>query len=183
MRYAVKILKKIVKAYPLGAGHPMEKLLIEEGAIALLEDGSYALFSQEAVNGQGQIAYAGDYFKVDEVDGRHYPYPNSREFFLENHIHISGDEYEQKAKPLMIWQYGDERPDALLWLLENNRLTLKEENPEQYFNAFLWGAQLSAAQDATLLFYSVDRDENGNITDVSFNFVAKSAFDTSYEIL
>ena len=84
MRYAIKSKKKIVQAYPLGQGHPMETALIEEGAIRLLPDGSYALFSQEAVNGQGQIAYAGDYFKVDTIDGRHYPYPNDREFFLSN---------------------------------------------------------------------------------------------------
>ena len=183
MRYAVKSKKKIVKAYPLGAGHPMETILIEEGAICLRSDGSYELFSQEAVNGSGQIAYPGDYFKVDTVDGRHYPYPNSREFFLENHVHLQGDEYEQKAKPLMIWQYGDEKPDALLWLLENKRLMLKEEEPQNYFNAFLWGSDLSAARDATLIFYSVDRDAEGTITDVSFNFVAKPEFEISYVIL
>lgn len=183
MKYAVKTLKKIVQAYPLGAGHPMEQALIEEGAIVRNSDGTYALFSQEAVNGEGQIAYPGDYFKVDTVDGRHYPYPNSREFFLENHVHMGGDDYEQKPKPLMIWQYGDERPEALLWLLEKGRLTLKEEDEAHYFNAFLWGADLSAARDATLIFYSVDRDGEGAIADVSFNFVAKDAFDESYMIL
>lgn len=183
MRYAVKSKKKIVKAYPLGAGHPMEAMLIAEGAIRRRDDGSYELFSQEAVNGSGQIAYPGDYFKVDTVEGRHYPYPNSREYFLENHVHLQGDEYEQKAKPLMIWQYGDEMPDALLWLLENKRLTLKEEDPQNYFNAFLWGSDLSAARDATLIFYSVDRDAADAITDVSFNFVAKPEFESSYVIL
>lgn len=183
MRYAVKSKKKILKAYPLGAGHPMEQALIEEGAIRLLEDGSYELFSQEAVNGTGQIAYPGDYFKVDTIDGRHYPYPNSREFFLENHTHISGDEYEQRMKPLLIWQRGEEMPEPLHWLLEHQRLTLNAQAPERYFNAFLWGADISAADDATLIFYSVDRDEAGSITDVSFNFVAKSAFDESYVIL
>jgi len=183
MRYAVKTQKKIVKAYPLGAGHPMEQALLEEGAIRLRPDGSYELFSQEAVNGSGQIAYPGDYFKVDTVEGRHYPYPNGREWFLENHVHIRGDEYEQKPKPLMIWQHGDEMPDALVWLLENRKLTLKEQDEKHYFNAFLWGADLSAGKDATLIFYSVDRDEMGTITDVSFNFVAKPEFDKSYVIL
>jgi hypothetical protein len=183
MRYAVKSQKKIVTAYPLGARHPMELELIREGAIRLRDDGSYELFSQESLSGSGQIAYAGDYFKVDTVNGRHYPYPNSREFFLENHIHLQGDEYEQKAKPLMIWQYGDEKSDALVWLLEQGRLTLREEDAAHYFNAFLWGADLSAARDATLIFYSVDRDDRGVITDISFNFVAKPQFDESYVIL
>ena len=183
MRYAVKSKKKIVQAYPLGQGHPMEAALIEEGAIRLLPDGSYALFSQEAVNGQGQIAYAGDYFKVDTIDGRHYPYPNDREFFLSNHIHLSGDEYEQRSKPLLIWQSADEPCEEVRWLVDTGRLTLKPQEPDRFFNAFLWGAELSAAADATLLFYSVDRDEAGAITDISFNFVAKPEFDAGYAIV
>lgn len=180
MKYAVKSQKKIVKAYPLGAGHPMEAALIEEGAIRLLPDGSYELFSQEAVNGRGQIARAGDYFKVDTVDGHHYPYPNSREFFLSNHIHLTGDEYEQVNKPLLIWQFSDEPTEELRWLLDTGRLVLKPQEPDRYFNAALWGTALSAPAEATLVFYSVERDDHGVITDINFNFVAKAEFDTSY---
>lgn len=183
MRRAIKSKRKVVTAYPLGAGHPMEALLIEEGAIRLLPDGSYALFSQETVNGQGQIARAGDYFKVDTIEGRHYPYPNSREFFLDNHIHLSGDEYEQINKPLLIWQVGDAMTEEITWLVDTGRLTLKPQDPDHYFNAFLWGADLSAASDATLLFFRVDRDENGAITDIDFNFVAKQEFEDCYVIM
>ena len=183
MKYAVKSKKKIVKAYPLGAGHPMETALIEEGAIRRLADGRYELFSQEAVHGHGEIAGAGDYFKVDTVDGRHFPYPNSREFFLSNHTHVSGDEYEQANKPLLIWQVGDEPMEEVHWLVETGRLTLKPQDSAHFFNAFLWGADLSAAADATLIFYSVDRDAAGGITDISFNFVAKAEFDANYTLL
>lgn len=183
MRYAVKSLRKIITAYPLGEGHPMEAALIAEGAIRLLPDGTYELFSQEAVNGRGQVAHAGDYFKVDDVDGKHFPYPNDREFFLANHTHLSGDEYEQANKPLMIWQADDAVTEEVRWLVDNGRMTLKPEDPDHFFNAFLWGADLSAARDATLIFYSVDRDENDAIADISFNFVAKSAFDESYTLL
>ena len=183
MKKAIKNKRKIVKAYPLGANHPMEAALIREGAIRLHDDGSYELFSQEAVNGKGQIAYPGDYFKFDTIDGRHFPYPNKREFFLENHIPIGGDEYEQKNKPLQIWQSADEMPDAVRWLVDQGRLTLKPEDPAHFFNAFLWGADLSAASDATLVFYSVDRDENGAITGADFNFVAKPEFDEGYTIV
>lgn len=183
MRYAVKNKRKVVTAYPLGAGHPMEAALIAEGAIKLREDGQYELFSQEAVNGIGQLAKPGDFFKVDTVDGRHFPYPNGRAWFEENHVHLSGDEYEQKNKPLQIWQVGDEMGEEVRWLVESGRLTLKPEDPAHYFNAFLWGADLSAADDATLLFYGVDRDEAGRITDINFNFVAKPEFDSCYTIL
>ena len=182
MKYAVKSKKKIVKAYPLGAGHPMEAALIAEGAIRLLNDGSYELFSQEAVNGRGQIAQPGDYFKVDTIDGRHFPYPNTREFFLRNHTHLQGDEYEQANKPLLIWQAGDEPTEEIRWLVDTGRLTLKQEDPAHFFNAFLWGADLSAAADATLIFYSVDRDACGAIVDISFNFVARAEFEASYVI-
>ena len=183
MKYAVKSKKKIVTAYPLGAGHPMEETLLREGAILRLSDGSYELFSQEAVNGHGQCAQAGDYFKVDTVAGRHYPYPNSREYFLSNHTHLTGDEYEQVNKPLLIWQSSDEPTEEVRWLVDTGRLTLKPQEPDRFFNAFLWGADLSAAADATLLFYSVDRDASGAITDINFNFVAKPEFEASYTIL
>ena len=78
MRYAIK--KKTVKAFQLGTGTEMEKILIEEGVIIPKEDGTYELLSQEAVNGSGEIAHVGDYFKVDEVNGRHFPYPNEKDY-------------------------------------------------------------------------------------------------------
>lgn len=183
MKYAVKSKKKIVKAYPLGAGHPMEAALIEEGAIRRLPDGSYELFSQEAVNGHGQIAFPGDYFKVDTVDGRHFPYPNSREFFLSNHTCLQDDEYAQVNKPLLIWQAGDDPIEEVRWLVDTGRLTLRPQDPAHFFNAFLWNADLSAASDATLVLYSVDRDAQGVITDISFNFVAKAEFEDSYMVI
>lgn len=183
MRYAIKNKRKIVKAYPLGAGHPMEAALIAEGAIRLREDGQYEFFSQEAINGTGQLAQPGDWFKVDTIDGKHFPYPNARAWFEENHTHLSGDEFEQVNKPLQIWQMGDEMTEELNWLLDTGRLTLKPEDPTHYFNAFLWGSDLSAAIDATLTFFGVDRDEAGNITDINFNFVAKPEFDSCYTIL
>lgn len=182
MRYAVKSKKKIVKAYCLGAGSTMEEMLIAEGAIKKREDGTYELFSQEAVNGSGEIADIGDYFKVDTVNGRHFPYPNSREFFEENHTFIAEDEYEQKNKPLAFWQASDPMCDEIRYLIQNGKLTLKPEDPAHYFNAFLWGANLSAAKDAAVVFYKIDKNESGEITDISFNFVAAEEFDASYEI-
>ena len=169
MRYAVKSKKKIVKAYRLGAGSQMEAQLIREGAIRRREDGSYELFSQEAVNGRGEAARTGDYFKVDTVDGRHYPYPNSREYFEENHIALGGDEYEQKSRPLAFWQASDPMCEEIRYLVDQGKLILKPE--------------LSAARDAAVIFYSVDRDGTGGIADISFNFAAAKEFEESYEIL
>lgn len=182
MKYAVKNKRKIVKAYCLGQGSDMENLLIRLGRILPLPDGGYELMSQEAKNGVGQRAEAGDYFKVDHLDGVYYPYPNSREYFLSNHTHVEGDTYEQKAVPLAIWQWGDGPCDAIEYLLEQRKLTLNQEDEERFFNAFLWGADLSAARDATVVFYDIFRDASGAITDVSFNFVVKEEFERSYTI-
>lgn len=182
MKYAVKNKRKTVTANCLGEGSEMEQLLLRLGRIRLLPDGAYALMSQEAKNGIGQRAGAGDYFKVDEVDGVYYPYPNSREYFLNNHTHVQGDTYEQKAVPLAVWQWGDGSCDAIEYLLREKKLTLNHEDPERFFNAFLWGADLSAARDATVVFYDIFRDASGAVTDVSFNFVVKEEFERSYTI-
>lgn len=182
MKYAIKNKRKNVKAYCLGEGSEMEKRLIELERIRLLPHGGYELMSQETQNGAGQRAEAGDYFKVDMVDGEYFPYPNGREYFLNNHIHLKGDTYEQKAVPLAIWQWGDGSCDAIEYLLDQGKLTLNHKNPARFFNAFLWGADLSAAQDATLVFYDILRDASGVISDVSFNFVVKDEFECSYTI-
>lgn len=63
------------------------------------------------------------------------------------------------------------------------RIRLDTQNPEKYFGAHLWGADTSAAKDATLIFYNVDRDVEDKITDISFHFVAKPEFEASYVIL
>lgn len=182
MKYAIKNKRNIVKAYCLSNGSEMEHLLLRLGRILLLPDGAYELMSQEAKNGVGERAVAGDYFKVDDVDGVYYPYPNSRAYFLNNHTHLEGDTYEQKAVPLAIWQWGDDPCDAIEYLLEQGKLTLNHEDEERFFNAFLWGADLSAPRDATVLFYDIFRDTSGAITDVSFNFVVKEEFERSYTL-
>ena len=182
MRYAVKNKGKIVNAYCLGQGSGMEQFLLELGRIRRLPDGGYELMSQEAKNGVGQRAEAGDYFKVAQVDGAYFPYPNSRAYFLDNHTHLEGDCYEQKVLPLAIWQWGDGPFDAVDHLLETGKLTLDHGEETRFFNAFLWGAALSAARDATVVFYDIVRDASGAVEDVSFNFVAKEEFERSYTV-
>ena len=106
----------------MGVGSEMEALLIQEGANRKRIDGTYELFNQETVNGAGKTVSAGDYFKVETVDGRHYPYPNSREYFEENHIPLSGDEYEQKSKPLAFWKASDPMREEIQYLLGHGNL-------------------------------------------------------------
>lgn len=179
MKHAKK-KQKILSAYRLGAHTSMERELIQEGAIQVLPDGSYALFSQEAVNGAGEIALPGDFFKVDVVDGKRYPYPNSRAYFEANHRHIEGDTYEQTGNTYAIWQDGDAPCEEIDFLLSSGRLTLCPQDHDHYFNACLCGAPLSACRDATVVFYQIDRDSCGRIKDIGFNFVARRDFERDY---
>ncbi len=182
MKNAKKTKGKIVTAYQLGKGTEMEKKLLEEGAIVHHEDGTYELFSLEAVHGKGESAQPGDYFKVSEADGKYYPYPNAKEWFEENHTHISGDRYEQAVKPVPFWQASDPMCEEIAWLIEHNRMTIDESDPDHYFQAFLWGADLSARKDAAVIFYRIERDENGVIRDIDFNFISNEEFLRSYVI-
>ena len=140
MKYAIKNKKVLVHAYRLGDGSAMERQLIEEGAIRCLPDGRYELFSQEAVHGSGELAQRGDYFKVDTVDGRHYPYPNTRAYFEANHTlaDAAQDLYEQKPTPRRIWQKEDGMCPEIAALLHADRLCLNPADPQHYFSAFLY---------------------------------------------
>lgn len=176
MKYAVKLQGKQIEAYELGAGTPMEAQLIRKGTIVKRGTG-YLLFSREAVNGQGQKAKPGDFFKLD---GGGYPYPNERGWFLANHRHLEGNRYEQIPQPLAVWQVQDGEHDLIRWLTEQGRLCIREQEPERYFNAHLWGADLSAAKDAVVVFYGVKFGPGGEIADVDFNFVAWEEFRRTY---
>ena len=178
MRYAVKNKGNLVRAYELGTGSEMEKRLLAEGSIRVESDGSYRLFSQEAVNGEGQLAHKGDFFKVDIVGGRHYPYPNKREWFLEHHRPLGSDEYEQRVCPMPIWTRDDPPCDAIDYLLQTGRLQITPEG----FHAALWGAPLSAKNDAVIVFHRLKRRGDGSIAEIGFNFVDRQIFERDYTI-
>lgn len=180
MKKAVKNLRKIVHAYRLGDETETELRLIESGLIRVNKDGNYELFSLEAVNGSGEIAQKGDYFKVSS-DG--HPYPNTRTFFEENHRFLKDDCYEQLPKPLDIWTAEDEICPEIRFLQGHKGLVIDSESTEKHFSAPLWGTVLSAAADAVIVFYSITRNADGNITDADFNFVAREEFDRTYSRL
>ena len=171
-----------VKAYELGAGTQLERDLIRDGKITLGADGKYRLFSLEA-DECGEEASVGDFFKVSCVGGELFPYPNAKEFFRANHVHIGGDDYRQVPKPLGVWFKGDSLDEPeLKFLLDNGKLTLHPEAPARYFQAYLWGAPLSADENAALIFYKVERDGD-TITDIDFGLVNRAIFDCDYTLL
>lgn len=174
---------KIVQAYRLGDQHPVLDNLLKLNKIIDLHNGTYEVFSQEAVkadSGHGQLACTGDWIRLDSSG---FPYPNKANWFQENLRHISGDDYEQIPKPLYAWTADLEMCPEIRFLIHEKGLILDESNPDQYFKAFLWGTQEAAARDAVLVFYSISYNDSGRICDAEFNFVEKTEFDRTYDIL
>lgn len=173
----------VVQAYRLGDESDVVDGLTAEGEIRLRGDGSFEVFSQEAkavYENSGEIAHTGDYIKLDSSGT---PYPNSAEYFEENHRHIVGEFYEQRSNAVSVWMYGDPMGAEMQYLVEHKQLTFHEDEPNRYFQAPLWGTMLSAARNAVIVFYRIDRDESGKILDAEFNFVARDEFEKTYEIL
>ena len=177
--YAIKANTKR-QAWEFGAGSDMEKQLISSGRVIAHEDGSYEVFTKEATEGKGQMAKTGDYFKVDEEG---FPSPCEKDWFEENHTHIEGDWYIQTAKPLKIWRKDDPETEEIRYLLEIGALTIHSEDPVKYYSAYLWGTMETAPDDAVIVFYAVNRDEDGNIGSVTFNFVDADYFKDHYKII
>lgn len=179
MRRAEKKAVRL-RAWQLGKDTPMERKMIAEGRIVKREDGRYELFSLEAMGPVGQIAQPGDYFKVDST-GR--PYPNGKAFFEKKHRRIGGDWYEQISEPVRIWMAGDPECEEIRFLLSAGQLRIHPDDPARYFSAELWGTEETAAGDAVVVFYEIGRDAGGAIERINFNFVARSEFEKTYELL
>jgi len=178
-RYAVKKVTKR-QAWELGAGSDMEKELILRGKILELSDGRYEVFSLESTEGKGEIAFAGDFFTVDS---RGFPSPSKRSWFLDNHKHLEGDWYIQDAKPLMIWCKEDPETEEMRYIIDSGKLHINTDDTGRCFSAELWGSTETAPSDAVIVFYEVARDEEGQITDVDFNFVDREYFENNYRVI
>lgn len=181
MKKAIKKSGNIVKAYRLGDNNPITEKLTKEGKIVQINENTFELFSYEAINGHGEIALKGDWYKIDSTGA---PYPNSKEFFETNHRHIQGDEYEQIPKPVDTWNLKrDGICPEIEFLVKNKKLIIDESSIEKYFSAQLWGTLLSARSDAIVIFYKIEKDRNDNIVDINFNFVENAEFYKTYDLL
>ncbi len=174
--------KKVIRfqAWQLGKNTPMERKLIRQGRIRKREDGLYELFSLEATGRVGQIASAGDYFKVDPPG---CPYPNRLDVFERSHRHIEADWYEQIAAPVQIWMAYDPECEEIDYLLASGQLRIHPDDPARYFSAKLWGTEETAARNAVIVLYEIERDDEGVIRSVDFNFVERGYFDRTYDIV
>ena len=179
MRWARKKISH-TQAWQLGMNTPMEQRMIHKGKIILRADGRYELFSQETTGEVGQIACAGDYFKVDPLG---YPYPNAKGMFERNHRHIKGDWYEQSIEPVQIWTADDPECEEIRFLVESGQLCIHVDDPERYFSAKLWETEETAARDAVIVLYGIERAPSNDISRIDFNFVERGYFERTYEVL
>lgn len=178
MRKVIKNKGNVVQAWKLGEHTEMEKKMLEAGKIRRTADGGYELFSQEAVNGIGQPAIPGDYFKVDSSG---MPYPNAKSFFEKNHKMIGENTYLQAPQILDAWEKGEPVSEEIEFLLRTEKLRINSESQEKYFEAFLRGVPLGAAGDAVLVIRYVERDPEGQISDIDFDFIARKEFEKTYQ--
>lgn len=173
---------KIVQAYRLGTEHERLVQLIAERKIIDLGNGSFEVFSQEAVKSEsahGQVAYAGDWIRLD---GAGYPYPSKDDWFQNNMRHISGDDYEQIPKELIAWTAGMEMCPEIEFLIRETGLNLDENSFDKYYSAVLWGNPEVADRNAVLVFYSISYD-GGSVIDAEYNFVERKEFDRTYDVI
>lgn len=183
MMHVVKKKGTIVSAYRLGANHPVLEELCREGKLLPRQDGTWEVFSREVLAsgcGRGEIARNGDYIKLDSSGT---PYPNPADFFARNHRHLEGDRYEQLPRILAAWTVQEPMCEEIRFLMEHKQLTISPDTPERYFTAPLWGTVESAARDAVILFYSITRNLDGSVRDADFNFVVRSEFDKTYDVI
>ncbi len=174
-------VSKVALCGELGANTTVERWLTALGLIVPREDGTFEVYSQEIRDGvSGQIAQEGDYFKVDNAG---FPYPVVREKFLAKHSKVGENAYKQITYPCEARTANDLDDPAVQYLVANKGLTINRDNDSKFFGAPLWGTWEVAAKDAIILLYEVKRDDNGNITDVDFNFVKRTEFDENYQIL
>jgi hypothetical protein len=179
----MKIIKKkgnYIEAFQLGDKCELYEMLKKQNLVYQLDEELYSVFSTETLNGSGELARRGDYIKIDN---RGNPYPNSRQFFEANHRKVEKFLYEQIPIILDAWSIEEQKTEEILFLLENKILIINEDSEQKYFNADLWGARLSAAKDAVVVFYKVEREENNQIKTIDFNFVAWEEFERTYSIV
>lgn len=168
----------IIKAYELGAGSPIEAELRHAGKIEF-RNGNYLLHSAEGL----EKAHIGDFFKLTHLEGEVYPYPNDRDYFFKNHKHIEEDEYEQLTKPLQVWFLGDPIDDVINFLLQTDKFSIDPKDPLHCFRAYLWGGWLCAEDNAAIVFYDVQRDEDGNVKNIDYGLVHRKIFNEDYVML
>lgn len=174
---------KIIQAFLLGEEKATVKRLIEKGYIEKCPTG-YEVFSRETLENdkkQGEKARKEDYIKIDEAG---YPYPNTAEYFRENHRHIKENYYEQVSKEILAWRSGmSEEEKEIRFLKEKKGLIIDHDNFEKYYTAPLWGSILSAPGNAVIIFYRIDKNEQGEIQDIDFNFCDRQEFDANYDVV
>ena len=169
-----------IQAWELGAGSVMEQEMIRCRKIVSRPGGIYEIFSREATGKTGQIASAGDFFKVDNYG---FPHPWRKAAFLQQHQFLEGDWYQEAARRVKIWRLSDPVCEEIRFLLNRGILRIDPDNPDRCFTALIWGTEETAASDAVVVIFDTDRGAEGCITGVNFNFVEIGYFNKHYRVI
>lgn len=182
--YWVRKKQKIVKAYSLAdLLDPMVKKMIEEKKIVPLKDGTFEVFSQEVIQAgskHGELASSIDHFRLDSSN---QPYPIHKNYFDSHYLPVSENDYQIAGIPTLAWDVNELMSEEIEFLLQNKGLVINKSDPNKYFQAPLWGTMEAADIHAKVLFYSIDRSDDGEIRDVNFNFITEDEFMETYEII
>ena len=186
-RYVKNRESRLCKAFCLGDGSLLEKSYIKKGMIMPTGSNRYEIFTKETKE-HGEEAMAGDYVKIG-CEGEIYP--NKREYFLKNHKKVesepSGELFEQKESIVWVafWEdfevLTEKLPEELKFLIERKGLKVNTGNEESYYEADIWGTHCYAKKDAALVIHRMERNDEGILTGVGFQFVEKGIFENSYE--
>jgi hypothetical protein len=108
------------------------------------------------------------------------PYPTKKDWFEANHTQVEKGMYQQKAHPRKAWCAAEPICPEVQFLLDRGLLLWE---PEQGFQAQLWGTLQTVTADAVIILDNIHRDASDTLTEVEFHFVAKEEFDLTYEVL
>ena len=62
-------------------------------------------------------------------------------------------------------------------------LRVDPDNPDRCFTASIWETEETAASDAVVVIFDTDRDAEGRVTGVNFNFVEIGYFNKHYRVI
>ena len=154
----------------------LEQKLIDAHLLLPLPQDLWEVRTREAEE-QGEIAKTGDYIKLDSIG---MPYPVKKEWFETNHTQLESGLYLQKQKSKKAWCMTEPMCEELRFLVNQEQLRWDRKTG---FGAKLWGTWQTASSDAVIIFDEVHTDDDGQIQQVEFHFIAAEEFITTYEVI
>ena len=168
----------LVHAFCLGKDDELLQSYFDEGRIIKNDNEKYVINMNE---GKGsEICESGSYIIIDKEDNL---YPTDPLYFKTTHKRKRDHEYIQISKQFWAWMHGEPDSEEIDFLKNYKKLVVNKNSISEYYSAPLWGTVKTADRDSILIFYNVQRDDEGVITDIDYNFVSRDEFYNVYRII